>query len=503
MPLPVNRCDAQLPSYFPNLLIMSKTEDSTHYIDGTWCKGHSEHKLNIFNPASGDEIASFSISSSTDVDSAVRSASTAFKTWSGTNPHKRAAWLCQLADVIEERIYSIASVMTREQGKPLPEAEGEVAKLVKTLRYYAGEAVRICGQIIPNEDDGFQSQVEYEPIGVAAAITPWNYPAELIGWKLGAALAAGCTLVIKPSEYTPLTAVEILRAVDQAGLPEGVVNLVQGAGEVGSDLVHHPAIDKIAFTGSHATGLQIYETMGRVKSVSLELGGTCPLVVAASADLDAAVDGAVRRSFRNMGQICIAINRSYVHHSLYSEFLERVAAATQELKIGDGLKDTSVDLGPMTNAAGLTKVETHVRDALDKGARLICGAKAPDSIGGLFYEPTVLADCNPDMKVMNDETFGPVLGVTAFDDLDEVIEHVNDSPYGLAAYAYANDLQEVYQLSRGLSFGSVGINCVDAGIINAPYGGRRQSGIGYEHGRAGLEGYLVLKHVRVKHSVLS
>lgn len=480
---------------------MSIRENSTHYIGGAWCEGHSEHQLNLFNPATGDRIASFSVSSSVDVDNAVRSASAAFKTWSGINPHKRAERLCELADAIEARISTIASAMTREQGKPLPEAGGEVAKLVKTLRYYAGEAVRICGQIIPNEDDGFQSQVEYEPIGVAAAITPWNYPAELIGWKLGAALAAGCTLVIKPSEYAPLTAIEILRAIDQVDLPKGVVNLVQGAGEVGSELVRHPAIDKIAFTGSHATGLQIYEAMGRIKSVSLELGGTCPLVVAASADLDAAVAGAVRRSFRNMGQICIAINRTYVHRSLYDEFLERVAAATQELRIGNGLMDTSVDLGPMTNADGLAKVEAHVKDALDSGARLICGAKAPDSMGGLFYEPTVLADCNPDMLVMHEETFGPVLGVCAFDDLDAVIEHINDSPYGLAAYAYANDLQEVYRLSRGLSFGSVGINCVDAGIINAPYGGRRQSGVGYEHGRAGLDGYLLLKHVRVKHGI--
>ncbi|MES1935411.1 aldehyde dehydrogenase family protein [Salinisphaera hydrothermalis] len=479
---------------------MSRSEH-TQYIDGAWSQGNATRQLDVANPATGESIAVFAESSSADIDAAVRSAAAAFRTWRHVNPHRRATWLQAMADAIEARLSTIASTMTREQGKPLSEAEGEVGKLVKTLRYYAGEAVRVCGQIIPNEDDGFQSQVEHEPIGVAAAITPWNYPAELIGWKLGAALAAGCTLVIKPSEYTPLTAVEIVRAIDEAGLPNGVVNLVQGAGEVGGELVRHPAIDKIAFTGSHATGLRIYETMGRIKSVSLELGGNCPLIVAASADLEAAVAGAVRRSFRNMGQICIAINRAYVHRSLYDEFLVRVAEATGKLRIGDGLADPGVDLGPMTNAAGLAKVEAHVKDALDRGARLICGAKAPDNRGGLFYEPTVLADCDADMRVMRDETFGPVLGVATFDDLDTVIEHVNDSPYGLAAYAYATDLTEVYKLSRGLSFGSVAMNCVDAGIINAPYGGRRQSGVGYEHGRAGLDGYLLYKHVRIKHGV--
>ncbi|HET7313500.1 aldehyde dehydrogenase family protein, partial [Salinisphaera sp.] len=465
---------------------MSHRQQHTQYIDGAWNSGCAARRLEVFNPATGERIAGFSESSFDDIDAAVRSAAAAFKTWRHVNPHKRAKYLQEIADGIETRLSTIAAAMTREQGKPLPEAEGEVGKLVKTLRYYAGEAVRICGRIIPNEDEGFQSQVEHEPIGVAAAITPWNYPAELIGWKLGAALAAGCTLVIKPSEYTPLTAIEIMRAVDEADLPKGVVNLVQGAGEVGGQLVRHPAIDKIAFTGSHATGLRIYETMGRIKSVSLELGGNCPLVVAASADLDAAVAGAVRRSFRNMGQICIAINRAYVHRSLYDEFLKRVAETTGRLRIGDGLADPSVDLGPMTNADGLAKVEAHVKDALDRGARLICGARAPEGLGGLFYQPTVLADCDSHMRVMHDETFGPVLGVSAFDDLEAVIEHVNDSPYGLAAYAYAIDLKEVYQLSRGLSFGSVAMNCVDAGIINAPYGGRRQSGVGYEHGRAGL-----------------
>jgi len=471
-----------------------------HYIDGGWVADQGGAWREVVNPATGQTIAQMPIAGAAEVDRAVVAARRAFPAWRDLGAQRRADLLRAAGRLVAERRDAIGRAMTSEQGKPLNEAVGEVDKLAKTFAFYAEEAVRIHGSTIPNDEAGFASVVEKEPIGVAAAIAPWNYPAELIGWKLGAGLAAGCTLVVKPSEWTPLTAVGIFECLHDAGLPPGVANLIGGDGGTGQALVSHPDIDKIAFTGSQAVGEQIFRTMGGIKSVSLELGGTCPLIVAPSADLSAAVKGAARRGFRNMGQVCIAINRIYVHRPLYARFVEELVAAVRKLRIDDGLADPAADLGPMTNAEGLAKVEAHVRDALEKGAKLGCGGGRPaDRPIGHFYEPTVLSDCTPEMLVMHAETFGPVVGVAPYDNLDEAIASANDSPYGLAAYAYARDVGEIFALSRRLSFGSVAINNVDAGTINAPYGGRRKSGIGYEHGREGLEGYLVLKHVRIRH----
>ena len=474
--------------------------EQAHYVDGAWTTDTEEWR-DIVNPATGQVIARMPVGAAEQVDRAVVAARRAFAAWRDLGAHRRAEILSDIGRRVSERRERIARAMTGEQGKPLNEALGEVDKLAKTFIYYAEEAVRILGQTVPSEDAGHVSLVEKEPIGVAAAIAPWNYPAELVGWKLGAGLAAGCTLVVKPSEWTPLTAIGIFECLHEAGVPRGVVNLVCGDGRTGQALVSHPGIDKIAFTGSQAVGEAIFRTMGGIKSVSLELGGTCPLIVAPSADLAAAVKGAARRGFRNMGQVCIAINRIYVHRPLYARFVEDLIAAVSRLRIGDGLVDPAADLGPMTNAAGIAKVEAHVQDALNKGARLGCGGKRPaDRPLGHFYEPAVLADCTRDMLVMREETFGPVVGIAPVDTLDQAIEAANDSPYGLAAYAYARDIGEIFDLSRRLSFGSVAINNVDAGTINAPYGGRRKSGIGYEHGREGMEGYLVLKHVRIRHA---
>jgi succinate-semialdehyde dehydrogenase/glutarate-semialdehyde dehydrogenase len=479
---------------------MTSGQPQSFYIDGRWTDAGVTEWRDVVNPATEAVLARVAQAGPGHVDHAVAAARRAFPAWRDLGPFARAEILREIGGQVARRRDAIGRAMTAEQGKPLNEALGEVDKLAKTFAYYAEEAVRILGQTVPNEEPGHLSLVEKEPIGVAAAIAPWNYPAELIGWKLGAGLAAGCTLVVKPSEWTPLTAIGIFECLDAAGVPAGVVNLVTGDGRTGQALVSHPGIDKIAFTGSQAVGEEIFRTMGGIKSVSLELGGTCPLVVAPSADLAAAVKGATRRGFRNMGQVCIAINRIYVHRPLYDRFVEDLVAAVRRLRIGDGLADPAADLGPMTNAAGIAKVEAHVRDALTKGARLGCGGHRPaDRASGYFYEPTVLADCTPDMLVMHAETFGPVVGVAPYDDLDEAIESANDSPYGLAAYAYARDVGEIFALSRRLFFGSVAINTVDAGTINAPYGGRRASGIGYEHGREGMEGYLVLKHVRVRH----
>lgn len=478
------------------------TTDCTHsfFIDGAWSSDAAEGSFDVVNPATGQSLARVAIADAAVVDRAVTAARRAFPAWRDLGPHKRAVLLRALARVVDERRDAIARTLTAEQGKPLDEARGEVSKVARTFEYYAGEAVRVLGQTIPNEDTGYLSLVEKEPIGVAAAIAPWNYPVELIGWKLGGALAAGCTLVVKPSEYTPLSAIALIECVEAAGIPSGVVNLVQGAGATGAALVSHPDIDKIAFTGSVTVGENIFRTMGGIKSVSLELGGNCPMVVASSADVEAAITGALRRGFRNMGQICIAVNRIYVHRSLYDRFLEGVAEGARRLTIADGLQRPDADLGPMTNADGIAKVERHVADAREKGARLLCGGGRPEGFDqGFFYAPTVFADCAPDTLVMSEETFGPVLGIAPFDTLDDAIGQANAGPYGLAAYVYARDVGEIFTLTRALCFGSIAVNNVDAGIMNAPYGGRKRSGIGYEHGREGMEGYLALKHVRLRH----
>jgi len=475
--------------------------DRPYYLDGVWERSASGGGwIEVENPATEEVIGRVPRCGPNEVDRAVRAARRAFPAWRALTPHRRAEFLRAAGSELARRRDDVAHTITAEMGKPLDEARGEVDKVVRTFFFYAEEAVRVLGQTIPNDEPGFLSLVQREPIGVAAAIAPWNYPVELLGWKLGGGLAAGCTLVMKPSSKTPMSAVALCECLDAARLPPGVANLLTGDSRMGEALVTHPDVDKIAFTGSQEVGERIFRIMGGIKSVALELGGNCPLIVAPHANLAAAVKGTVRRSFRNMGQICVAINRVYVHRPLYAEFLELVARAAQALTIGDGLAHPSVDLGPMADTGGLAKTCQHIEDAIAKGGRLVCGGRRPDGFRrGHFFQPTVLADCTPHMLVMNSETFGPVIGVSPFDSLEEAIRLANDSPMGLVAYGYSENLGEVFTMSDRLAFGSVGINCVDAGIIGAPYGGRRKSGLGYEHGREGMEGYLVLKHVRVRH----
>ncbi|KND60552.1 Aldehyde dehydrogenase [Candidatus Burkholderia verschuerenii] len=388
-------------------------------------------------------------------------------------------------------------------GKPLAEAQGEARKLAKAFHYYAEEAVRIFGETVPNEEDGFLSIVEKEPVGVVAAIAPWNYPVELIGWKLAASLAAGCTIVVKPSEYTPSSAEAVFRCVHRAGLPAGVANLVMGAKDAGKRLVGHPHIDKVAFTGSGVAGEEIYKTVCGITGLSLELGGSCPLIVTAHADIDLAVAGTLRRAFRNAGQICISINRAYVQEAVYGTFLDRLTEGAKRLVVANGIANERADVGPMATRAGLAKVQRHLDDARERGARILCGGARPEALAstheGLFFAPTVIADGRPDMLVMHEETFGPVIGVAPYRTLDEAIDAANGTPAGLASYAYTENIKESFALARGLNFGNVAINNVDAGIMNAAYGGCKQSGTGYEHGREGMEGYLHLKHVRLRH----
>jgi succinate-semialdehyde dehydrogenase/glutarate-semialdehyde dehydrogenase len=470
------------------------------YINGNWVDSASGRLLPVHNPANLELVAEVADSDERDVELAVAAACRAFQSWRWVNPSVRAGHLHVIGQRIAESERPLAESITREMGKPLSESLGEVRKLAKTFHFYAEETTRTLGAIVPNEEDGFTSLVEREPIGVVAAISPWNYPLELIGWKLAASLGAGCTIVVKPSEYTPTSAIELFGCLAASGLPAGVANLVTGSGETGRALVAHPAVNKVAFTGSSDTGAAIVKTVAGVKPMSMELGGNCPMIVTEHADLTGAVNGALRRSFRNAGQICIAINRAYVHADRYEEFTQRLASAADRLVVADGLVKEDADMGPVANAEILEKVERHVDDARAKGARVLCGGRRPaDMESGYFYAPTVLADCTQDMLVMHEETFGPALGVAAYRSLDEVVELANSTPAGLAAYVYTENLTETFALGRRLDFGNVAVNNVDAGIINAPYGGRKGSGYGYEHGREGLDGYLQLKHLRIRH----
>ncbi|BEV15438.1 aldehyde dehydrogenase family protein [Herbaspirillum sp. DW155] len=462
-------------------------------------------RIPVRNPARDELIGHIAVATPFEVRETVAAAVAAWRPWAGQPARVRAAALHALGRLILEDAAGMAEVMTLEQGKPFNEAQGEIRKLAEACHFYAEEAVRVHGEVIPNDQPGYQSLVLREAIGVVAAITPWNYPAELVGWKLCAAVAAGCPVIIKPSEFTPFTALYIADKTRQAGIPPGVVSVLTGDGAgVGQALVDHPDIPKVAFTGSSRTGLRIQQSCPAIKRLSLELGGNCPLLVTRHADLQQAVQGAVRRAFRNMGQICIAINRIYVERTVYEDFLMQLTAATRKLVIGDGLLSPQADLGAMAQVAPLQKTRQHLQDALDKGARLLTGGAVPQGEAfdkGLFFQPSIVADCTPEMLVMREETFGPLVGVAPFDDLDEAIALANDTPYGLAAYVYTQNLQEIHRCAAELDVGNVAINHVDAGIMNAPYGGRKQSGIGVEHGREGLLEYFQFKHVRLRHGV--
>ena len=473
-------------------------------INGEWVNGGGRSYIEVENPATEEIFERVPAASESDINDAVESADRAFRTWSALSPEKRGKYLHRAAEIALQREDEIASAMTMEQGKPLNEARGEVRKGAEILQYYAEEGKRITGRVIPGYDETTTSYVVYEPVGVSVGISPWNYPIELVAWKVGGALAAGCTIVIKPPSETPLSPLNFIRCLVDAGVPQGVVNVVFGRGSsTGPLLIKHPKVKKVAFTGSTEVGRKVLKICGEhMKKVSLELGGHCPLIISKYCHLEEAVKGAVRRSFRNMGQICIAINRIYVHESIYREFLEAFVSATAKLTIANGLLKPDADLGPMANSAGLEKTKRHIDDAVSKGARIAYGGNRPpgrEFEKGYFFLPTILTEVTHDMLIMHEETFGPAVGVMPYSTIDQVIEYANSTRYGLASYVYTDDLHEADEFSRRLVSGNVAINNPDAGVINAPYGGFKDSGQGYEHGPEGLEQYLVAKHVRIRY----
>lgn len=469
-------------------------------INGRWCNAASNNTFAVINPRDETVLSRVPAAGTADVDTAVSAAAQAFPAWAALTPFQRGRFLRSASQMVLNRKDEIGRLMAREQGKPVQEATGEVVKGADILRFYAEEGERVHGKIIAGEEAGTTSRIIYQPLGVAAAISPWNYPVELLAWKVGAALAAGCTLVAKLPSETPLSPLAFLACLADAGIPAGVINALTGSGSgIGPVLVGDPRVKKVAFTGSTEVGKSVlgYCTPNLTRS-SLELGGSLPLLVFADCDLEAAVKGAVRRSFRNMGQICIAVNRIYVQREIYDNFLNRMTGQTKHLIIGDGL-DEPADLGPMCTSAGRQKVISHIEDALARGASIRCGGQIPAGYDkGYWFEPTIIADASQDMLIMREETFGPAVGVMPFDTVDQAIALANDTPYGLAAIVYTQNLSIAERCALEIAAGNVAINNPDPGVINAPYGGIRDSGFGKEHGAEGLYEYLYAKHIRIR-----
>ena len=474
-------------------------------INGEKVDSSNGEYIDIINPATEEVFAQVPKATAKDVDKAAQAAYCAFKDWSQTPLDERRKLLYKAAEIVEKRAENIGKALTQEQGKPLKQAADELRNAALVLRYFAEEIFRVYGEIIPLPQKNYESIVIWQPVGVVAAITPWNYPVQLLSWKVGAALAAGCTLVAKPPNYTPISPIMFIECLIDAGVPKGVVNIVTGPGKtVGEALVTHPLIRKVSFTGSTEVGKHIMKLCADgLKRLTLELGGQTPMIVFADADLDKAVKGAVRRSFRNMGQICNAINRIYVEGKIFDEFTERFVEETKKLRIGNPLEEPDVDLGPMCNRETLDKVIEHVEDAVKKGGKILCGGKRPEGEKfkrGYWYEPTIIVNVNHDMLIMKEETFGPAKPVMPFELIDQVIKWANSTRYGLAAYVYTNDINTARKVALRLESGNIGINNVDVATIEAPYPGWKESGLGCDLGREGLKHYLEVKHIKVYYS---
>jgi succinate-semialdehyde dehydrogenase/glutarate-semialdehyde dehydrogenase len=466
-----------------------------HYIDGAWHK--SAETYAVRNPATGEVIADVAKASAAETHQAIRAAEIAFPIWRSLTAKERGARVRRWGELMLEHLDTLAKLLTREQGKPLAEAKGEVAYAASFLEWFAEEAKRSYGDVIPSSKPGSKIIVTREPVGVVAAITPWNFPLAMITRKAGPALAAGCTMVLKPSEETPLSALALAVLAAEAGIPAGVFNVVSGdAVAIGATLTASSVVRKLSFTGSTRVGkLLAAQSADTLKKLSLELGGNAPFIVFDDADLDAAVQGAMASKFRNTGQTCVCVNRFFVQSGVYAEFTQRLTEAVRKLRVGDALEQ-EVDQGPLINEAAFRKVGDHVADALSKGASALIGGH-PHELGGTFYQPTVLVHANRTMSIAQEETFGPVAACFRFETEAEAITLANDTPFGLAAYFYTRDLGRAWRVADALETGMVGIN---EGIIStevAPFGGVKQSGLGREGSKYGLDEYMEMKYMMI------
>jgi succinate-semialdehyde dehydrogenase/glutarate-semialdehyde dehydrogenase len=477
--------------------------DLNLFIDNAWRPTATKQTFDIDNPATGEVIGRAALGDRADAVAALEAASRAFHGWSRTTGDERSLLLKKAGQIIYDKSEYLARIITLEQGKPLRDALREVEASAETLIYYGEEARRLGGEIAPSKSKNSRSLVLRQPVGVVVAISPWNYPMSLMAWKLGPALAAGCTVVAKPTSETPLATGLFVAACAEAGLPPGVVNVVTGKSSVvGEALITHPLTQMVAFTGSTEVGRHLMQSASKtLKKLSLELGGHTALIVFKDADLDRAVADSVKRSFRNMGQICNAVNRIYVDEAIAGPFMELFVAATERLTMGDGLAHPDVDLGPMVNAEGVERTDRQVKDAVAKGARLLCGGRRPDRpelAHGFFYEPTAVTNMQGNMAVMTEETFGPLVAIDTFNGLDEALRKANSTEYGLVTYAYTNDISTMWRFAEGMESGTVAFNTVSPDSLYAPYPAWKQSGMGVELGHFGIDEYLRVKHMLIE-----
>jgi succinate-semialdehyde dehydrogenase/glutarate-semialdehyde dehydrogenase len=465
------------------------------YIDGRWVDAKSGVAINVDNPATGEIIGTVPKLGAAETHEAIDAANRAFAVWRKKTAKERATVLRRWCDLMLQHQEDLAKLMTTEQGKPLVESRGEVVYASSFLEWFGEEAKRVYGDTIPGHQPDKRIVVIKQPIGVAACITPWNFPLAMITRKAGPAIAAGCTVVLKPASQTPFSALALAELGERAGIPKGVFNVVTGsAAEIGDELTANPLVRKLSFTGSTQVGkVLMQKSAATVKKLSLELGGNAPFIVFDDADLDAAVEGAIASKYRNTGQTCVCVNRIYVQDGVYEAFAAKLAEAVKKLKPAPGL-EAGATQGPLIDDKAVAKVEEHIEDALGRGARVIVGGKR-HALGGRFFEPTVLADVAPDALMAREETFGPVAPLFRFSTEDEAIAFANDTEFGLAAYFYGRDIGRVWRVAEALESGMVGIN---TGLIStevAPFGGVKESGLGREGSKYGIEEFLEIKYL--------
>ncbi|MGC8117625.1 NAD-dependent succinate-semialdehyde dehydrogenase [Metapseudomonas otitidis] len=466
------------------------------YLNGQWIEADDDARFAVTNPANGELIAEVASLGRVETARAIDAAQAALPAWRARTAKERSTILRRWYELIMANQENLARLLSWEQGKPLAESRGEIAYGASFIEWFAEEAKRVYGDVIPHDKPGRRLVVIKQAIGVVAAITPWNFPNAMITRKVGPALAAGCTVVLKPASETPLSALALAALGERAGIPAGVLNIVPGtrSREIGAELTGNPLVQKLSFTGSTGIGkLLMAQCAETIKKVSLELGGNAPFIVFDDADLDAAVQGALGSKFRNTGQTCVCTNRLLVQNGVYDEFARRLVAAVNALKVAPA-DDDGAQQGPLINAKAVAKVEEHIADAVAKGARVLAGGK-PHALGGNFFEPTVLGEVTPEMLVARDETFGPLAPIFRFDTEEQAIAMANDTEFGLASYLYTRDLGRAWRVSEALEYGMVGVN---EGLIStevAPFGGIKQSGLGREGSRYGIDDYIEQKYM--------